>query len=114
MRDRVGRMNGGPFATDVPPRARECPRTSKQDARATMHGVNFWRSASHHDRLRRVAASAVADAMFYEFPTARFSNLVNSRINASLTVRVGPLRCLPLSNSATPCASGGGWLLSAY
>src|SRR2546422_9515418 len=49
-----------------------------------------------------------------EFPAARFSNRVNSRMNASLTTPVGPLRCLPTMSSATPCASVGGWLRSTY
>ena len=42
-------------------------------------------------------------------PWARFSNLVNSLMNASLAVPVGPLRCLPMMISATPCASWLGW-----
>src|SRR5262245_16196558 len=46
-------------------------------------------------------------------PAARFSNRVNSRMNASLTTPVGPLRCLPMMSSATPCASTGE-SLSAY
>ena len=45
-------------------------------------------------------------------PSARFSKRVNSRMNASFTTPVGPLRCLPMMSSATPCASVGGWLLS--
>jgi four helix bundle protein len=36
---------------------------------------------------------------------ARFSNLVCSLMNASLTTPVGPLRCLPTMISATPSAS---------
>src|SRR5262249_28167882 len=47
-------------------------------------------------------------------PTARFSKRVYSRMNASLTIPVGPLRCLAMISSATPCVSAGGWLLSAY
>ena len=38
-------------------------------------------------------------------PCARFSNRVNSLMNASLAVPVGPFRCLPMMISATPCAS---------
>src|SRR5689334_9411000 len=45
-------------------------------------------------------------------PSARFSKRVNSRMKASFTTPVGPLRCLPMMSSATPCASVGGWLLS--
>ena len=40
-------------------------------------------------------------------PAARFSKRVNSRMKASLTTPVGPLRCLPMISSATPCAVGG-------
>jgi len=40
-------------------------------------------------------------------PIARFSNLVNSRMKASFTMPVGPLRCFPRMISATPCASVG-------
>src|SRR5204863_6224823 len=50
----------------------------------------------------------------YALPIARFSNRVNSRMKASFTTPVGPLRCLPTISSATPCASVAGWLLSAY
>ena len=79
---------------------------------STTHGrdvrsVKILRSRSYRDRSCNRSEP-------YEFPMARFSNLVNSRMNASLTVPVGPLRCLPMISSATPCASGGGWLLSAY
>jgi hypothetical protein len=37
-----------------------------------------------------------------DHPIARFSNRVNSRMNASLTTPVGPFRCLPMMSSATP------------
>ena len=47
-------------------------------------------------------------------PAARFSNRVNSRMNASLTTPVGPLRCLPTMSSATPWLSAGACVLSAY
>ena len=33
---------------------------------------------------------------------ARLLNLVNSRVNCSLTVPVGPCRCLPMITSALP------------
>ena len=47
-------------------------------------------------------------------PAARFSKRVYSRMNASLTTPVGPLRCLPMINSATPALSAaGGAFLSA-
>ena len=45
---------------------------------------------------------------------ARFSNRVNSRMNANLTTPVGPLRCLPMISSAIPSFSGGGCVLSKY
>ena len=48
----------------------------------------------------------------YAPPPARFSKRVNSRMNASFTTPVGPLRCLAMISSAVPCASVGGWLLS--
>ncbi len=47
-------------------------------------------------------------------PAARFSNLVNSRMNASFTTPVGPFRCLPMISSAVPVASEGGAFLSTY
>src|SRR5258708_17171656 len=47
-------------------------------------------------------------------PIARFSNLVNSRMKASFTMPVGPLRCFAIMSSATPCASVGGAFLSRY
>ena len=37
----------------------------------------------------------------------RFSKRVNSRMNASLTTPVGPLRCLAMISSAMPCVLGG-------
>ena len=47
-------------------------------------------------------------------PAARFSKRVYSRMKASLTTPVGPLRCLPMINSATPALSAaGGAFLSA-
>ena len=39
-------------------------------------------------------------------PAARFSNRVYCLRNASRTVPVGPLRCLPMMISAMPSASG--------
>ena len=41
----------------------------------------------------------------HDDPCARFSKRVNSLMNASLAVPVGPLRCLPMMISATPCSS---------
>ena len=58
-----------------------------------------------------VAVVASRPRSCYTAPAARFSKRVNSRIKASFTTPVGPLRCLPMMSSATPCASVGGVLV---
>src|SRR5439155_17790999 len=67
-----------------------------------------------HLNLKPSAVLCALRVIRQELPTSRFSNRVNSRMNASLTTPVGPLRCLPTISSAMPCASVGGWLRSTY
>ena len=50
----------------------------------------------------------------HDDPCARFSKRVNCLTNASLAVPIGPLRCLPMMISATPCWSGFGCLRRTY
>src|SRR5204862_3154475 len=63
-------------------------------------------------RFQRVEIDARNRRADHAAPAARFSNRVNSRMNASLTTPVGPLRCLPTISSATPWLSAGACDLS--
>ena len=56
------------------------------------------------ENLKRLAAAPQSDVQNPSLSAmlARFSNRVMGLMKASLTVPVGPLRCLPMMISATP------------
>src|SRR5438093_13569110 len=106
------------------------PFVARQDCQPSYNLANGagaderqkWASNDRGDRARlradlsqfRLHQPVVDRRGDYAPPMARFSKRVYSRMKASFTMPVGPLRCLATISSATPSLSAAGCVLSLY